>query len=126
MELGEGAAGGWSVKRRPWEVPSAPMRSVRKTLGTPPTNSKNRTRPSKVCSRSMQGVNHQIRTRDHDKMAEKHWTSPSPHSLRPVRDVGPVELGLLARCGHDPGRRRRRRAEPRTAQAVFRCRATLT
>lgn len=32
-------AGGWRRKRRPWERPSAPMRSVRETLGTPPSSS---------------------------------------------------------------------------------------
>ena len=56
------------------------MRSVRKTLGTPPTNSKKRTSPSKVCSRSTERANHQMRTLEKLKMAEKHWTSPSPHS----------------------------------------------
>ena len=94
------------------------MRSVRKTLGTPPTNSKKRTRPSKVCSRSTERANHQMRTREKLKMAEKHWTSPSPHSLRPVRDVGPVELGLFTRCGHDPRRGRRGGREPRATQRV--------
>ena len=29
----------------------------------------------------MSGANHQMRTRDQDKTAEKHHTSPSPHSL---------------------------------------------
>jgi hypothetical protein len=43
-------------------------------------NSKNRTRPSKVYSRSMDGANHHRRIRDHDKMAEKHWTGPRPQS----------------------------------------------
>ena len=74
-------AGGWRVNRLPWERPSAPIRSVRSTLGTPSTCSKNRTNPSKVCSRSTERLNHQVRTLDHDKMAEKHYTSPRAHSL---------------------------------------------
>ena len=37
---------------------------------------------------------------------------------RPVRDVRPVELALLARCRHDPGGGRRRRGEPGTTDPV--------
>ncbi len=54
-----GAQGGGELERRrvqenrrPWEVPSAPMRSVRATWVTPPRASKARTSPSKVCWRS--------------------------------------------------------------------------
>ena len=54
------------------------MRSVRRTFGTPPTRSKNRTSPSKVCSRSTEVANHQIRPRDQHKMARKHYLAQAP------------------------------------------------
>ena len=71
--------GGCKRNRLPCETPNAPMRSVRPTLGTPPTASKKRTSPSKVCSRSTESVNHHSRQRDQHKMHPKHHTSPSPH-----------------------------------------------
>ena len=74
--------GGWRENRRPWEVPSAPIRSVREMAGIPPTASKWRTRPSKVCSRSTEVVNHQNRCRLQHKMAPKHQsTGASPNSM---------------------------------------------
>ena len=79
VELGE-RDGRW-MQREPAALGLAerPHPVGAQTLGTPPTRSKNRTRPSKVYSRSMQRANHQMRTRDHDRMPEKHWTSPRPH-----------------------------------------------
>ena len=73
----------------------------------------------------MERANHQTRTRDHDRTAEKHWMSPSPHSRvqgrrrtsrtdtpRPVTVTIRVETaGAAVNLG------------PRSS---FRCRATLT
>ena len=57
------------------------MRSVRASLGTPPSVSKWRTRPSKVCWRSTEVVNHQSRWRlQHATAPKHHSSSPRPQS----------------------------------------------
>ena len=88
---------GCSLNRRPCDDPSAPIRSVREKYGTPPAASKNRTRPSSVWCWSIEEANHQCRNLDHDKMAPKHCSSPSPERLAEIAAVAPVELTLFAR-----------------------------
>ena len=112
------AAGGWRVKRRPWDWPSAPMRSVRATLGTPPTDSKN-------ADQSLEGVlpvdrggeppDPHRRPAQDGREALDLAQSPFPG---PVRHVGPVELALLTRCGHDPRRAPGRRLNRGPADGV--------
>ena len=87
-------AGGWRLNRLPLDVPSAPMRSVRRILGTPPTRSKKRTNPSKVCWRSTERGEPPDTHLEQLKMAEKHGPR-SPHSRVHVRTRPTSRTGFL-------------------------------
>ena len=104
------------MKRFPCETPNAPIRSVRAKSGTPPAASKKRTRPSKVCSRSIEGGEppQPPPTPAQDRPEAPHL--PQPPTLRPLRAVRPVELSFLARGGLDRHAHRRRRPKPRAPQ----------
>ena len=98
-----GAAGPWAPRRRARRTGPGPRRCT-------PGRWSGRT------TRSAPGTT--------TRSPEKHWTSPSPHSLVQWRHVGPVELALLARCGHDPGRAAGA-AVNRGPRRSYRCRATV-